>query len=91
MQRRTFVRASVAAGVAAAIPACNAFCADDRAAMPSNLRAVSGNGEEIAIESAAVDELATELQGALYLPADDGYDVARRARRDRVRAPRRRL
>jgi len=37
--------------------------------------AVTGAGEEISLESAAVGELSDSLTGRLYLQSDDGYDA----------------
>ena len=78
MQRRTFVNAVLAAGVAAAFPGCNRSTPVSGSSAPATITAVKGNGEEVSIESAAVSELAGELNGTLFLPMDDGYDSVRR-------------
>jgi hypothetical protein len=43
-----------------------------------DVRAVTGDREEISLEKAAVQELADSLRGNLLLPGNEGYDVARR-------------
>jgi len=43
----------------------------------TRLPAVSLNGDEISIESAAIRELAESLSGRIFLPADDGYIAAK--------------
>ncbi len=75
MRRRTFCRNAIAAGVAAALPACSRSTNDP--ATSATINAVTGAGEEISLESTAVGELADSLSGKLYLQADDGYDAAK--------------
>ena len=73
MRRRTFCRNAIAAGVAAALPACGRSTPDP---VPSAMiDAVTGAGEEVSLESAAVGELSDSLTGRLYLQSDDGYDA----------------
>lgn len=78
MQRRKFVNSVIAAGMSAMLPGCNQSNPATGRLAPSTIAAVKGNGEEVSIESAAVSELAGELNGTLYLPTDDGYDSVRR-------------
>jgi FAD/FMN-containing dehydrogenase len=79
MDRRHFLRSSLAAGVTAALPASQAFAALQALTQVSgDVRAVTGDHNEISLEQAAVQELADSLHGKLLLPGNDGYDVARR-------------
>lgn len=77
MHRRTFCRTTLAAAVTASLPGCGA---DDEAAIDAGSRvpAVSLDGDELSIESAAIRELAHSLDGNLYVQADAGYAQARR-------------
>ncbi len=72
MNRRHFVQSAVAAGVAMAIPV--------RALteVVTDVAAVTGDGNGISLERAAVKELSDSLRGNLLLPGNPGYDVARR-------------
>jgi len=77
MHRRMFCRTAVSAAVAAVIPGCG----PDRqpaADVGTLIPAVTGDGREISIESAAVTELAGGLDGRLYTQADEGYTAAKR-------------
>ncbi len=73
MRRRTFCKNAIAAGVAAALPACSRSTNDP--ATSATINAVTGAGEEVSLETAAVGELADSLTGRLYLQSDDGYDA----------------
>jgi len=75
MLRRTFCKSTVAAAVAATLPGCSSGHHD--ADVGSLIPAVTGAGEEVSIESAAVAELADSLQGSLFLQADEGYAAAK--------------
>lgn len=75
MRRRTFCKSTVAAAVAATLPACGSDSSTTDAG--SLIPAVTGAGEEISLESAAVAELAGNLQGSLFLQADEGYAAAK--------------
>ena len=77
MRRRTFCKSTVAAAVAAALPACSSKKEEVANAVGSMIPAVTGAGEEVSIESAAVAELADGLQGSLFLQADEGYAAAK--------------
>ena len=79
MNRRLFLQSTVAAGVAAALPSAQALAAFQALTqVASDVRAVTGDHEEISLEHAAVQELADSLRGNLLLPGNEGYDVARR-------------
>jgi len=73
MKRRTFCKTTLAAAVAATLPGCGSRSRD----VGSTIPAVTGAGEEMSIESAAVSELAESLNGRLFLQADGGYDAAK--------------
>ena len=77
MHRRTFCKSTVAAAVAAALPACSSGQHDSAADLGGMIPAVSGSGEEVSLESAAVAELADSLQGSLFLQGDEGYTAAK--------------
>jgi len=75
MHRRTFCQSAVAAAVTASLSACGAR---QQAGDPGPvISAVSMDGEELSLESAAVREFGDSLQGRLLLQGDDGYDAAR--------------
>lgn len=75
MHRRTFCKSTVAAAVAATLPGCSS---DDRqAGVGSLISAISADGAELSIESAAVSDLAESLTGRLYLQSDEGYAEAK--------------
>ena len=79
MDRRRFLQSSIAASVMAALPAAQARAALQALTQVSgDVLAVTGDGEEISLERAAVQELADSLRGNLLLPGNEGYDVARR-------------
>jgi FAD/FMN-containing dehydrogenase len=76
MNRRHFLQSAVAASVAAALPYRAAFA--ELTTVTGEVGAVTGSGARIAIEKAAVQELADSLRGNLLMPGNAGYDVARR-------------
>ena len=80
MKRRHFLQSSVAAAVAASLPASQALAAALAAIseVSGNVNAVTGNGTQITLEQAAVKELSDSLRGRLLLPGVEGYDAARR-------------
>ena len=73
MKRRTFCKSTVAAAIAATLPACQPSSKD----VGSMISAISMDGNELSIESAAVGELEESLQGQLFLQADEGYAAAK--------------
>jgi FAD/FMN-containing dehydrogenase len=75
MKRRLFLQSSVAAAVAAALPASRLLAAMTEVA--GNINAVTGSGAEVTLEQAAVQELSDSLRGRLLLPGAEGYDAAR--------------
>lgn len=71
MRRREFCLSALAAGVATSLPAFSRNTS-------RRIDAVTGSGEQVSLERAAVKELAGSLAGDLLLPQDAGYDSARR-------------
>ena len=77
MKRRDFVQASLLAG-AASLPGIHLAYAAVRPGRAPDVAAVTGEGREITLRGAEIDELATALRGQLLLAGDTGYDNARR-------------
>ena len=75
MKRRTFCQSTLAAGLAVAVPGCNSRSGNPAAA---TIAALSTDGAEIEIEKAALGELAGEFAGQLFMPADNGYEAAKK-------------
>jgi FAD/FMN-containing dehydrogenase len=79
MDRRRFLQSSLAASIAAALPTAQAIAAlQALTQVTGDVRAATGDGAEVSLEKAAVQELADSLRGNLLLPGNEGYDVARR-------------
>ena len=79
MDRRRFLRSSLAASVAATLPVSQAWAAlQALTQVTGDVRAVTSDRAEISLERAAVQELSDSLRGTLLLPGNEGYDVARR-------------
>ena len=80
MKRRKFVKSALATAVSAAIPVGRLLAATGQATLDAltDLRAVTGDGDEKVIERAVVRELAASLNGQILLPSSDGYDTARK-------------
>lgn len=77
MDRRRFVKSTLAAAIAAAtLPQRELFAALAR--VDGDVNAVTGDGTEVTLKKAAVQELADGLRGRLLLPGDEAYDDARR-------------
>ena len=76
MQRRTFCKSTLAAGIAATIPGCGQESAP--VDVGSTIDALTGDGQELSIATSAVRELSDALQGDVLLPDDGGYDTARK-------------
>ncbi len=80
MDRRSFIRSSLSAAVAASLPASNALAASllhTPTSVPSDIDAVTGDGAEVTLARAAVQELSDSLKGKLLLPGSSAYDEAR--------------
>ncbi|MEX0735768.1 MAG: FAD-binding oxidoreductase [Steroidobacteraceae bacterium] len=79
MNRRLFVRSSVAAAVACALPWSRLYALDETATQATGgIPAVKLDGSATVIEQAALKDLKASLRGPLLLPVDAGYDDARR-------------
>ena len=79
MNRRNFLRSSIAAGVGAALPISHLYAAfDPQSDMPAVLVGRSGDGGETALPMSSVKDLAASLRGSVLLAGDSGYDEARR-------------
>lgn len=75
MRRRAFCKSALAVAVSTSLSACGARQqSNDRG---PTIPAVSPDGEELSIESAAIDELRGALDGNLFLQGDDGYEAAK--------------
>ena len=80
MNRRGFVRISLAAAVGASLPLKGALGAILSAskAVDADINAVTGDGASVTLKRAAVQELGESLRGNLILPGHAVYDDARR-------------
>ena len=79
MNRRHFFTGSLAAAVTASLPAsAYAQLLHSMTTVSSSIVGNTGDGAEVEIEQAAVEELKGALRGRLLLPGSDGYDIARR-------------
>lgn len=80
MDRRNFIRSSLSAAVAASIPGTQALAASllhSPTSVPSDIEAIRGDGAEITLAQAAVQELSDSLKGKLLLPGGPAYEEAR--------------
>jgi FAD/FMN-containing dehydrogenase len=73
MRRRDFCAATLAAGAAALLP--HRYLG---AAEPAQVPATSRNGAQVSLRGRDVADLRAALRGSLLVPADGGYDQARR-------------
>jgi FAD/FMN-containing dehydrogenase len=80
MNRRRFVKTTLAAGVAATFPVLSACGEKAKVATEAetSLRAVSLDGAEIELEKAAIRELGESLAGPIILSESPDYDGARK-------------
>jgi FAD/FMN-containing dehydrogenase len=79
MNRRRFLQASISAALAGSLPARAAFvdALYHPTQIPSDIDAVTGDGAQVTLAKAAVQELSDSLKGSLLLPGSPGYDDAR--------------
>jgi FAD/FMN-containing dehydrogenase len=80
MDRRRFLRSSLASAVAASMPGTQALAASllhVPTAIPSNIDSITLDGAEVTLRRAAVQELSDSLKGTLLLPDSVAYDQAR--------------
>jgi FAD/FMN-containing dehydrogenase len=73
MRRRTFVRTTLGAAVAATFPGYRIAWQD-----PPDVEAVTGDGKPVTLKGKRIAELAARLRGRVLLAKDEGYDQARR-------------
>lgn len=80
MNRRHFCQGSLAAAVAASLSSGQAFASVLQALtqVTSSINAVTGEGGDVVLEQAAVQELSDSLRGNLLLTGSEAYDKARR-------------
>ena len=80
MDRRRFFQGSIAAAVAASLSTSQAAASALQALLQvtSDVSAVTGNGNVVTLEQAALQELNDSLRGHLLLTGSEGYDKARR-------------
>jgi hypothetical protein len=78
MNRRDFLRSTVSAGVAAALPGSVAALQHSLTTVSSSVVGRSADGQELTLEKAALEELKGALRGKLFLAGSDGYDASRR-------------
>jgi len=79
MNRRGFVRSSIAAAVTASLPLDRALSTilGPSATVDADINAFTGDGAEITLKRAAVQELGDSLRGNLLLPGHEAYEAAR--------------
>ena len=80
MDRRRFIRSSLSAAMAASLPVSNALAqmlVHKPTQVPGDIDAITGDGSEITLAKAAVQELSDSLKGKLVLPGSSAYDEAR--------------
>ena len=80
MDRRRFIRSSLSAAIAASIPGSHALAElllHAPTSVPADINALTGDGVEITLKQAAVQELSDSLKGKLILPGGEAYDRAR--------------
>ena len=78
MNRRNFVKTSVAAAVAVSFHRELALAAmAEGSAVSTDIKAVTGNGKEVLLKQSAVEELAASLRGNVALPGSEAYESAR--------------
>jgi len=77
MQRRQFLRSTLATMPAALLPQGRLFAAAEAAAI-NDVEAVTGAGKQVILKGSDVKDFAARLRGDLLLRESAGYDAARR-------------
>jgi len=79
MDRRRFCQTAVGAAVAASLPTSHAIAAALQAltTVAGDINGITGDGNDVVLKQADVQELSDSLRGRLLLPGNDGYDEAR--------------
>lgn len=82
MERRTFIRSSVAAGAALSFTSRPTLAALYQASsqQPQDVAAITGNGKQITLSGKAIADLRSRIRGRVLLATDPGYDEARHIR-----------
>lgn len=79
MNRRHFLGSTLSAAVAASLPgSASAALVNTLTAVSSSITGRTGDGSEVTLEAAALEELKGTLRGNLLLAGDPGYDIARK-------------
>ncbi len=80
MNRRQFCRSTLAAAVAASIPARQGYAAilNAMTTVLADVEAKTGGGADVTVRKTAVQDFSDSLRGRLLLPDNTGYDDARR-------------
>jgi len=79
MNRRNFVRSTLLGSAALAIPRRPLEALyQPISGSPPDVTAITGDGREVTLTSATLEDLAARLRGRVLLRGDDGYDQARR-------------
>jgi FAD/FMN-containing dehydrogenase len=76
MQRRDFLKGSLAASIAAAV--APAMLRAAAVPITTDIEAVTGRGAKVTLPRSDLDDLRSRLRGPLLLPGQPGYDEARR-------------
>ncbi|MEJ2319524.1 MAG: FAD-binding oxidoreductase [Gemmatimonadales bacterium] len=79
MKRRTFVRSSLTAAVAASLSTRRSLAAlyQEAPQAPPDVDAITGAGGEVTLKGTDIAELAARMRGRVLLAGDAGYDEAR--------------
>ncbi|MBT7567158.1 MAG: hypothetical protein HN620_10230, partial [Porticoccaceae bacterium] len=78
MKRRDFITNSSMAISAMLFPSWKGYSAESE--IPSDLLAITGDGENVTLKKVDITNLRESLKGTLLLKDDNGYDVARLVR-----------
>ena len=79
MDRRRFCKSAIGAAVAASVPTERVLASYLQAltTVAGDIDAISGDGAEVILKHADVQDLSNALRGRLLLPGNEGYDKAR--------------
>jgi FAD/FMN-containing dehydrogenase len=79
MNRRHFIQNSLTAAIAASMPLSPLWASlrHTPTPVPSDINALTGDGAEVSLKQAAVQELSDSLKGKLLLPGSEAYEEAR--------------
>lgn len=77
MKRRDFVQSSLLAAAALGVPGFKPVYALARTGKVADVAGVTGDGREITLRGADIQDLAAKLHGELLLAGDNGYEDAR--------------